>query len=270
MRPSLLILIPAASMLAACAAPALPTPEPGSTPQVAMPAPAGKPTHGAETLPAAVTYGITNRVDQAVPEPDGYVLYGHLAWTDLPPYSVSAVLAGVKDANGDDVPYEYADLVTYAAQGERANYWAYKLKGVEFAVPVSLSFVVQAALDVDGGSFTFDPGPDPKLGQTWEIDQDVIVNGETVHVLSAEEAGIEEGYFRFTMQSDSSIVNAVIIDPAQPPVGGGGGGGDIPVAGQPFFAGYQYQAPLPRGPYTLTFIRVGMLVPGDWTLSWAP
>ena len=129
---------------------------------------------------------------------------------------------------------------------------------------------MEAYLPVNEGFFTFDPGPNPQLGQKWDINQDVIVNNETIHVLSAEEAGIEEGYFLFTMQSDSNIVNAVITDLAHPPFGGGGGGGGVPVAGVPFRCGFGYQIPLPQGPYTLTFTDVGMLIPGDWTLTWSP
>lgn len=137
-------------------------------------------------------------------------------------------------------------------------------------MPLRLSFVVTANLPVDGGSFIFDPGSNPQLGQKWDINQDVIVNNETVHILSAEEGGIEEGYFLFTMQSDSNIVSAAITDLAHPPVGGGGGGGGIPEAGVPFRSGFGYQMPLPQGPYTLTFTNVTILVSGDWTLTWSP
>lgn len=144
------------------------------------------------------------------------------------------------------------------------------MSGRNLATPLSLSFVVEVSIPVDGGSFTFDPGSNPQLGQTWEINQDVIVNNETIHVLSVEQAGIEEGFFLFNLQSDLNIVSANIMDFAHPPTGGGGGGGGIPQAGVPFYSGFDYQLPLPKGPYTLTFIEVQVLLPGDWTLNWAP
>jgi hypothetical protein len=217
-------------------------------------------------------YGITNSLDKFAALPDGYILYGNISWTDslIPPYGANALLAGIKDANGKEIPFEYADPGIYPAQDELRQYWAYKLNETNLAAPLSLSFVVEASLSADGGSFTFDPGPDPQLGQKWDINQDVVVNNETIHVLFAEQAGIEEGYFLFTMQSDSNIVNAAITDFAHPPVGGGGGGGGIPEAGVPFSSSFGYQMPLPQGPFTLTFTKVGVLVPGDWTLIWTP
>jgi hypothetical protein len=224
-------------------------------------------------VPASVNpYGISNSLDEFVAVSDGYVLYGNISWTDslIPPYGATATLASIKDANGNEIPFEYADAGVYPLQDELRQYWAYKVNETSLAAPLSLTFVVVAYLPVDGGSFTFDPGTNPQLGQKWNIDQDVIVNNETVHVLSAEQAGIEEGFFLFTMQSDSNIVSAAITDLAHPPVGGGGGGGGIPEAGVPFQSGFGYQTPLPKGPYTLTFTNTGMLVPGDWTLTWSP
>ena len=114
----------------------------------------------------------------------------------------------------------------------------------------------------------FDPDPNPQQWQKWDIDQDMLVNNETVHVLSAEYAG--EGYFLFTMQSDSNIIGAAITDLAHPPLGGGGGGGGVPVVGDPFGVGFGYQLPLPEGPLTLTFTLVDILVPGDWNIVWSP
>jgi len=204
---------------------------------------------------------------------DGYMLYGNILWTDplIPPYSAVAILESVTDANGKEIPFNEEAMWMYPPQGELRVYWSYKLQETNFAAPLTLSFVVAASRQVDkGSSFTFDPGPNPELGQKWEINQDVIVENETIHVLSAEQAGIEKGFFMFTMQSDSNIVGATIEDLEHPPLGGGGGGGGIPVAGELFRTNFQYQTPLPQGPYTLTFIRVGRLVPGDWTLAWSP
>ena len=261
-------------ILSACGVPATPELEPTMTvPSMPTIAPLSTATSAPdETSQTINPHDITNSLDKFETLADGYVLYGNLSWTDplIPPYGASATLTSIKDAAGDDIPFEYADAGMYPAQDELRTYWAYKISKTNIATPLSLSFVVEASLPVDGGSFTFDPGPNPQLGQKWDITQDVIVNNETIHVLSAEEAGIEEGFFLFTMQSDSNIINAVITDFAHPPVGGGGGGGGIPVAGAPFSTGFYYQLPLPPGPYTLTFTRVGILVPGDWTLTWTP
>ncbi len=233
--------------------------------QVVTPAPTAI---GSE--PARPAYGITNTLDKFVALPDGYILYGNILWTDsiIQPYGANAKLATIKDANGRDIPFDYADAEMYPAQGELRQYWAYKINSTDFVGPLSLSFVVEAALPAEEGSFMFDPDPNPQQWQKWELDQDVIVNNETIHVLSVEYAG--EGFFLFTMQSDSNIVGAAITDLAHPPMGGGGGGGGVPVVGDPFGVGFGYQLPLPEGPLTLTFTLVDILVPGDWNIVWNP
>lgn len=222
------------------------------------------PTQGANT------YGITNTLDKFVALPDGYILYGSTSWTDptIPPYGVSTELAFIKDANGVDVPFDYEDPGKYSEPGELRYFWAFKI-GNNFTAPVTLYFAILVSVPADGGSFTFEPGPNPQLGQKWEINQDVTVNNEVIHVLSAEQGGIEPGFFLFTMQSDSNIVGASVIDLDHPPLGGGGGGG-IPTAGVPFFSGYGYQVPIPEGPLTLTFTDVQLLLPSDWTVTWSP
>ena len=223
-----------------------------------------------ESTQSANTYGVTNSLDKFVAVPDGYILYGNTSWTDpsIPPYGVSTELAFIKDANGVDVPFDHEDPGKYPEPGEMRYYWAFKI-GNDFTAPVTIYFAMLVSLPADGGSFTFDPGPNPQLGQTWDINQDVTVNNEVIHVLSAEQAGIELGFFQFTMQSDSNIVGASVIDLDHPPLGGGGGGG-IPTVGVPFFSGYGYQVPIPEGPLTLTFINVRLLLPGDWTVTWSP
>jgi hypothetical protein len=275
MKKNLLVFTVTIFILSACGVPATPALEPTMTmPSVSTSVPLSTVTSATSDTSSQYEspYGITNHLDKFEALGNGYILYGNLSWTDplIPPYGASAQLASVKDANRKEIPFEYAEAGIYPDQGELRQYWAFELSETNLATPLSLSFVVVASLPVNGGSFTFDPGPNPKLGQKWEINQDVIVNNETVHILSVEEAGIEEGYFLFTMQSNSNIVSATITDFEHPPVGGGGGGGGIPEAGVPFRSGFGYQIPLPQGPFTLTFTNVGILVPGDWTLTWMP
>ncbi len=222
------------------------------------------------TLPV-IPYGITNNIDKFVALPDGYILYGSTAWTDpqIKPYGVFPLLASIKDAAGTEIPFEYADAGIYSEPDELRVYWAYKI-GSTFTAPLTLSFAMTASIPADGGSFIFDPGPNPQLGQKWDINQDVTVNGEVIQVLTAEEAGIEPGYFMFAMQSDSNIVGAAIADLNYPMMGGGGGGGGMPGERVPFFSGFGYQVPIPQGPLTMTFINIEVVVSGDWTLTWSP
>ncbi|MBK6792971.1 MAG: hypothetical protein IPG80_10630 [Anaerolineales bacterium] len=71
---------------------------------------------------------------------------------------MNATLAGIKDANGNDIPFEYADEEAYPKQGELRGYWAYKIPQMNFSVPLTLSFAVNAWVTLmDSPSFTFDP-----------------------------------------------------------------------------------------------------------------
>lgn len=237
--------------------------------QAVTPVPATLP--GDPPTNSASPYGIMNRLDTFVALPDGYILFGNTSWTDpvIPPYGVGSILVGIQDASGAEVPFDYADPRTYSEAGELRVHWAYEI-GTNFTAPLTLTFGMTASLPADEGSFTFDPGPNPQLGQKWELDQEVTVNQEVIHILGAEQAGIEPGFFLFTMQSDSNIIGASIVDLDHPPIGGGGGGGGLPEAGVPFYSGFGYQVPIPQGPLTFTFTRVEVLLPGDWTLTWGP
>jgi len=218
------------------------------------------------------TYGVTQGLDKVAQLPDGYILYGHVAWTDrsIRPYGVSTNLLSIKDANGVDVPFDYAQTESNAKPEDMRLDWAFKI-GKDFVAPLKLDFYMEASIDVNGGSFTFDPGPDPQPGQKRNINQDVLVGNKIVHVLSVERADTQPGFFfQFTLQSDSNIIDAFIIDPNFPPAGGGGGAVSMPQVGDPFISGYGYEKSLPQGSITMKFFSIGVLVPGDWTLSWSP
>lgn len=232
------------------------------------------PTNINTNTPSVNQYGITNTLDKFIKLPDGYIIYGNTAWADarIPPNGVTSLLISIKDANDQELLFDYIDQEIPPTVDELRVYWAYKIKlhAAEFAAPLKLTFGIVASLPADGGSFTFDPGINPQLGQTWEINQTVAVNDEIIHVLSGEQVGVEQGFFLFKMQSDSNIVGASVIDLTYPPLGGGGGGGGLPEAKLPFDVAYGYQLPLPTPPYTLTFTNVEVIVPGDWVLTWSP
>ncbi|HNA90578.1 MAG TPA: hypothetical protein PK989_14785 [Anaerolineales bacterium] len=226
------------------------------------------PTIGGVETPAQTveTYGITNTLDKVATLPNEYILFGNTAWTDtrINPYGVSALLTSIKDSNGTDIPFEFAAPGISPGAGELRVYWAYKIERT-FTPPLRLSFEVVASLPVDGVSFIFDPGPNPQLGQTWDVNQDVTINGKVIHILTAVQD--EPGYLTFTMQSTSGVVFASIADPAYPMMGGGGGGGGSP---EEFVSGFGYPTSIPEGPLTLIFTKIELFVPGSWVLTWSP
>ncbi len=243
---------------------------------IETPAPAV--TEGQTLPPVENPYGITNTLDKFAATSDGYILFGNTAWTDarISPYGVWHQLISIKDADGLDIPFEFADPGIYSQPDELRVYWAYKI-GSEFKPPLSLLFDITASVPVEGVSFDFDPGPAPQHGQTWDLNQDITINGEKIHILKAEYSLLgaakvddQSHYFNFTMQSDENIVGVAIVDLKEPAMGGGGGGGGMPGEKVPFSSGFGYQGVLPQGPLTFTIVSVELNIPGEWVLTWSP
>ena len=191
MKKNLLAFALIVFILSACGVPATPVRELTKT---MLPAPTNIPLSTATLLPSETPqsvspYGITNSLDKFLALPDGYILYGNISWTDSLITGTIATLASIKDANGKEIPFTYADAEVYPTQDEFRQYWAYKINETNFAAPLSLSFIVVTNLKVDGDSFTFDPGPNPQLGQKWDINQNVTVNDEVIRVLFAQQGG---------------------------------------------------------------------------------
>lgn len=70
-------------------------------------------------------YGITVNLDIFETLSDGYILYGNISWRDplIPPYGATATLARIEDANGKEIPFEYADAGFHPVQGELRQHW---------------------------------------------------------------------------------------------------------------------------------------------------
>jgi len=212
-------------------------------------------------------YGVSISMDKSVSLPNGYILYGSTRWTDktIQPYKLNVNLIAIKDANGKDIPFDYAQADMSPGQGELVQYWAYQLNATPLAGPVSLSFVLDAFIPVDG-SFTFDPGSNPRVGQTWNLNMDVPVNNHVVHIISADYG--TDGQLNFLMKADTGIVGAQLKDSEYPFVGGGGGG--APVDEQVFGSSFNYLNGMPATPRTIAITDLDILILGDWQISWMP
>jgi len=223
----------------------------------------------AQPTEVANKYGVSISLDKSVALPDGYILYGSTHWTDatIPPYHMSTTLAAVKDANGNEISFDYAQSELSPGRAELVYYWAFKINATPLTGPVNLSFVLDASIPADG-SFTFDPGLKPQVGQTWDVNVDVPVNEHLVHIISAEYLG--ENALTFSMKADAGVVGAQLIDLQHPPFFGGGGGGGVPEDQILFVGSVYYQNEIPLGPLTITINELDILIPGDWQILWTP
>jgi hypothetical protein len=257
------------------------------TPLAAQPVPTAPAAPSAESAPA----GFTVVLESAAELEDGFVLSGSYRWNDprFDPYAIAIAHSNILDARGQDVPYQEVETDPSADLSAQAIPFAYHVTGKDLAWPLTLVVdtisVVQPAL----GTFEFDAGPDPQVGQTWDVDIDVpvgqhIVNVQKIELRGGPAALPESRGFQFTMTSDPAVASALVHD-LHPIInctgacsgggGGGGGGGDFGVSGfdraaVPFVHGWSFQGYDPSGVKTFAISDVAVFFTGPWQVQWQP
>ena len=204
---------------------------------------------------------------------DGYILIGsfHSITTTegllTAPYAPGGIR--IRDANGSDVPFDYAADIDLPDGDEHTSSWAYKIQGKYPAWPLS---IILETLDVplNGVQATpleFDTGPNPQAGQVWTINQDLQVSGYNLRLLTVTRTA--DGY-TFSFQADPAVEAVSVAiqnqgEPIFPMGGGGGGGGDGSLSSSVAYGGQ-----VPEGLLTLEIKDAVLLVPGPWSLQWTP
>lgn len=174
----------------------------------------------------------------------------------------------VTDANGNDVPFNYASDIDLPAGDEHTSAWAYKIMGVDHAWPLTITIdSLDAVFSGPQVEFHFDTGASPQLGQEWSIDDDLDLGGHLLRVLTATRT--PDGY-AFSFQSDGAITGVAVdiqgTEPYIPPAGGGGGGG----GDGSLSAGVAYAGSVPQGDLTVVIRDATIAVPGPWSIEWQP
>jgi hypothetical protein len=131
---------------------------------------------------------------------------------------------------------------------------------------------ISASVATDA-SFTFDPGPDPKPGQVWELGKDIDLGHEQSVRVSRVTYNLTDGtqaWLSFEMESETGVMYVTLIDKAHPLTGiaGGGGGGSISTG--PFTSDLYYNEPLPQGPLTVDIFSISVNLFGHWEAAWTP
>jgi hypothetical protein len=260
---------PTAEQTAAAPADTQPAPSANAVGVTAEPSPAAV----EPTTRSAPAYGASIMLEKSVELPDGYLLMGSLRWTD-PSVGQNDLELGmpvISDASGQTIEYEMAPVDTYPQPGELRENWAFKIPTKTFAVPLRVEFYVTLH-EAASVPFRFDPGPNPRNEQTYDLNVDLPVNAHQVKIISAshEKLAPNNHMFLFTLTADSYVIGARIIDPAHPPMGGGGGSNGIPLTAVPFSSGLFVEGDLPEGPVSLQISNLDVLVSGDWVITWSP
>jgi len=195
---------------------------------------------------------------------DSYILAGTFHQGEELPGSMVMGISfwpEITDADGRSLPYKIPSDLDLGSEEMGVFPWAYQIqKG--FAAPIAVTL---EAVDVEfpaGTTFQLDTGADSEVGREWVLNQEFIIAGYTVRLVSA--VRMENGY-EFRFESDPSVSSVSVRDPEYEPISGSGGG----YLGE-FTVGFEYSPPVPTGLLTYQITGLIALHPGPWTLTWEP
>lgn len=139
----------------------------------------------------------------------------------------------------------------------------FRLSSVEFSIP-------------DTASFTYDPGSDPQLGQTWTLDEQMEIAGIPLHLIGARLDRDEQTFpneqepfynlgFTFLTPTDlPRMLSSFTLQSDSEDYRGGGGGMQEPGV-------YKIEMlfkRLPQEPQLVTIGQVGITLEGPWEIQW--
>lgn len=207
-------------------------------------------------------------LEQVIETDDGYILIGKFRSIGLPGDGKAnglSRLVRVTDANGHELEaLTDNNLPPSTIFGEFP--WGYEIKGKQHAWPLTLTIeAVRVEFDGPTTEFEFDTGPNPQVGQKWNLNQDVQLDGYAIRVVSIERT--KNGY-AFTFKADPNVTG-ITPNIKDFPFTSGSGGDDGFGKGDLFFT-IEYPGEPPSGKLTieLGWLRAG--VHGPWQVQWSP
>jgi hypothetical protein len=246
------------------------------------------PVEATPTLPAQAppqtnaglaTDGVSLALDRAVQMEDGYLIYvtihyenSGLGSIDIP---LDPATFHLLDVSGQEISYELDWEATNEVQANSVpgqTAFALKTAPIQTAGPLTFSLDSISVSVATDARFTFDPGPDPKPGQVWELGKEIDLGyGQSVRVLRVT-YNLRDGmqaWLSFEMESKTGVTYAGLVDKAHPLNGGGGGGGGSFSPG-PFTSDLYYPESLPEETLTVDIIGISTILPGHWEAAWTP
>ncbi|MEI7849366.1 MAG: hypothetical protein WCK35_26445 [Chloroflexota bacterium] len=225
--------------------------------------------------------GITLALEKFVEVEGGYQLYGSL---DLSKMSLpvrsnfnAMGMLTLTDANGNRIPFEavQSEPQENSVYDPNQSAWIYRTNQKAFAGPLVLSLSSVEMQKTPQIPFELDLGPDPQIGQTWEINRDLTFGGHVIRLLFAQLVKSDDpqwaSFLKFTYEDkEGGIFIDVIDDVPQKPlieVNGGGGGGPLTDVK---FASMNY-GEIPHGLRRFTISStVQYSLKGPWQVVWNP
>ena len=226
------------------------------------------------TPPPAGDAGFKNgfrlEMEQMAEIPDGFYLKGRLYWQENPSfYNVELFPDAVRvvDSAGQDVLIW--DMPFEASDGQSLPI-SLKISAPSSPGPVQVIVDYVALQTPSETGISLDFGENPQPGQTWEVNQDLTVQGYTVRVLSAEyfqESPQAPIMLILNLQAEPEVLLASFMDFETGLTRGGGGSPNSDYT--PFRATITYEK-FPTGKINLLLTNLSVRRDGPWSVTWEP
>ena len=247
------------------------------------------PAKGETAVPAysglVTRAGFTLQLENVVELDDGFVFTGSLSWDDSVFPTGKGIISEVitptlTDSSNQNIPVEEVQLANGSTVDEHKMAWSFRTNRKNFSGPLVLSVpAVNTTILPPDANFELDLDPAPQTGQSWEVNQDFVFAGHTIHLSSVQLLGDSNPCWKydlvFNFASDEEGIGASVNDdvpqltPGQICSGGGGGGGG-PVDPKIFSTGTTY-ASIPTGLHHFTIsASIPYLITGPWQVTWNP
>ena len=226
--------------------------------------------------------GITLTLEKFVEVEGGYQLYGSLdlSGVTLPAQGYFNMMAVIEmnDVDGNRIPFEavQSEPQDNTVYDPNKVAWIYRTNQKAFAAPLTLNMSwveMQIAPQIP---FELDLGPNPQIGQTWEINRDLTFEGHTVRLLSAQLVMSDDPQWASSLKfiyenKEGGIFIYLMDDVPQKPLievmGGGGGGG--PLTG--IKSAWMNYGEIPSGLHRFTIsASIPYRINGSWQVVWNP
>ncbi len=212
--------------------------------------------------------GLTLVLDNVAPDKDKTVFQVSLRFDQEGVWLNSDWNVTLTDANGGVYPLTDITPDTLASSGTTKVYAAAPFNGSEqlilslAAFPDSENLPMMKNFLLDEAGFSFDPGANPQVGQTWQLDEAVRAGKYTLHVAGARLTAPNELLFEF---SPSGNVTGVMLYSSQ----ASGSSGGVPMAEGNFSASMTFEK-IPAQPFMVYVSNVYYTARGKWEIHWQP
>ena len=128
------------------------------------------------------------------------------------------------------------------------------------AFPDAANLPMSVDFSLEQSTFAFDPGPNPQVGQSWKLDEQVQAGKYLVHVIGVKQVSPTELLFEFA--PTPGVTGVMLYSPLA-----SGAIGRPPAENSNYTAILMFEK-IPAEPITVSVARVGYTARGRWQIQW--